>query len=105
MRIMAVDGDDFAHDEAATRRAVERVFGFSLLRARILGRSQIGKKGEQWCGATQTQLKKENGARFGCPEAVSVETQAIGRGTTELRMMLYISRWEGCEAFTFIERV
>jgi hypothetical protein len=28
-------------------------------------------------------LKKENGARFGCPEALTVETHAIGRGATE----------------------
>jgi hypothetical protein len=35
----------------------------------------------------QTALKNENGARLGWPEALSVETHAIGRGPTELRMM------------------
>ena len=34
----------------------------------------------------QTQLKNENGARFGCPEALSVETHAMGLGTTELEI-------------------
>src|SRR5579863_471002 len=38
-------------------------------------------------GSTQTALKKENGARFGCPAALSVETHAMGRGATELRTM------------------
>ncbi|MGA8866492.1 MAG: hypothetical protein WB510_05965, partial [Candidatus Sulfotelmatobacter sp.] len=36
-------------------------------------------------GSTHTALKKEKGARLGCPDALTVETQAIGRGATELR--------------------
>src|ERR1700728_803760 len=42
-------------------------------------------------GSTQTQLKNENGARFGWPEPLRVETQAIGRGATALRMSPYKS--------------
>jgi len=37
-------------------------------------------------GSMQTQLKNEKGARFACPEALSVETHAMGLGTTEFRM-------------------
>jgi hypothetical protein len=35
-------------------------------------------------GLAQTALKKEKGARLGWPAALTVETQAMGRGTTEL---------------------
>jgi hypothetical protein len=37
-------------------------------------------------------LKKENGARFGCPDALSDDTHAIGRGATQLRIRPYTSR-------------
>src|SRR4029077_2743894 len=42
-------------------------------------------------GSTQTQLKKEKGARLGCPVALSVETHAMGRGATEFRSRPYSS--------------
>jgi hypothetical protein len=35
-------------------------------------------------GFAHTALKKENGARLASPEALRLETQAIGRGTTVL---------------------
>jgi hypothetical protein len=42
-------------------------------------------------GAVHTQLKNENGARFGCPDALTVDTHAMGRGATELRITPYSS--------------
>jgi hypothetical protein len=38
-------------------------------------------------GSTHMALKKEKGARLGCPEGLTVETHAIGRGATEFSRM------------------
>jgi hypothetical protein len=38
-------------------------------------------------GLAHTALKNEKGARFGCPEALRLETHAIGRGATALIRM------------------
>jgi hypothetical protein len=39
-------------------------------------------------GLAHTALKNEKGARLGCPEALRLETHAIGRGPTALIRML-----------------
>jgi hypothetical protein len=39
-------------------------------------------------GSAHTALKNEKGARLGCPEALILETHAIGRGATALSRML-----------------
>jgi hypothetical protein len=44
-------------------------------------------------GLAHTALKNEKGARLACPDALRVETQAIGRGATALISMWYNSRW------------
>jgi hypothetical protein len=38
-------------------------------------------------GLAHTALKNEKGARLGCPEALRLETHAIGRGATALIRM------------------
>src|ERR1700689_3865248 len=53
-------------------------------------------------GSTHTQLKNENGARFGCPVKLIVDTHAIGRGATELSRMPYSSLCERFEGVTII---
>lgn len=51
--------------------------------ARMLGqKSRVG-------GLEQTALKKEKGARLGCPAELMVETQAMGLGTTAPVSNLY----------------
>jgi hypothetical protein len=39
-------------------------------------------------GLAHTALKNEKGARLGCPEALRLDTHAIGRGPTALIRML-----------------
>jgi hypothetical protein len=39
-------------------------------------------------GLAHTALKNEKGAKLGCPEALRLETHAIGRGPTALIRML-----------------
>src|SRR5271165_1868949 len=53
-------------------------------------------------GSTHNTLKKENGARLGCPDVLSVETHAIGRGATEFSKRPYSSLCEIWEGITSI---